>query len=297
MSSRTSAEWALPQVPETDPVEVDVLIPTFNRPAELAVTLAGLAAQSQPSFRVFISDQSTDDPAWEQPAAAAMVRVLEAQGHHVRCIRHLPRRGLAEQRQFLLEQAAAEKVLFLDDDVWLEPGALERMADALEELGCGFVGMAPQGLSYLDDRRPEQTQMFSPWVGPVRPERVGPDTPEFERWPLHSAANLSHLSAELGLKPGSWVAYRVAWIGGCTLYRRAALQEAGGFTFWPQLPASHSGEDVLAQWQVMEKYGGAGILPSGAVHLEAPTTIPDREVEAYRAVGRGDTTGLATPKA
>ena len=30
----------------------------------------------------------------------------------------------------------------------------------------------------------------------------------------------------------------------------------------------------------MERFGGAGILPSGAVHLEAPTTIPHREYEA-----------------
>ncbi|MUU71305.1 hypothetical protein GK109_08740 [Pseudarthrobacter sp. GA104] len=37
----------------------DVLTPTCNRPAELAVTLAGLAAQAEPAFAVVISDQST----------------------------------------------------------------------------------------------------------------------------------------------------------------------------------------------------------------------------------------------
>jgi hypothetical protein len=42
--------------------------------------------------------------------------------------------GLAEHRQFLLEQSTAAKVLFLDDDVWLEPGALERMNEALDRL-------------------------------------------------------------------------------------------------------------------------------------------------------------------
>lgn len=30
----------------------------------------------------------------------------------------------------------------------------------------------------------------------------------------------------------------------------------------------------------MEKAGGAGILPAGAVHLESPTTVIDRRVEA-----------------
>lgn len=78
--------------------------------------------------------------------------------------------------------------------------------------------------------------------------------------------------------------YRVAWLGGCVLYRREALNAAGGFTFWAALPADHAGEDVLAQWQVMERFGGAGILPSGAVHLESPTTVTDRRVEAYDVV-------------
>jgi hypothetical protein len=203
-------------------------------------------------------------------------------------LRHLPRRGLAEHRQFLLDQATAEKCLFLDDDIWLEPGALERLSRALDELGCGFVGMAPQGLSYLDDRRPEQTAGFEAWDGPVVPERIRPGTPGFERWPLHNAANLSHLGADLSLEPGEWVPYRVAWLGGCVLYRREALNTAGGFSFWTSLPVDHAGEDVVAQWQVMERYGAAGILPSGAVHLESPTTVTDRRVEAYDVVLSAD---------
>jgi hypothetical protein len=34
----------------------------------------------------------------------------------------------------------------------------------------------------------------------------------------------------------------------------------------------------------MERHGAAGLLPSGAVHLEAPTTVPDRTVEARDVV-------------
>jgi GT2 family glycosyltransferase len=292
VSRRSSEQWARRGgVPE--PVAVDVLVPTCNRPAELAVTLAGLAGQADPSFHVVVSDQSTDAPGWEHPAAAAMVRVLEAQGRPVTLLRHLPRRGLAEHRQFLLDQASAEKCLFLDDDVWLEPGALERLNAALEALDCGFVGMAPQGLSYLDDRRPEQTAGFEAWDGPVTPEHIRPGTPGFERWPLHNAANLSHVSADLALEPGEWLPYRVAWLGGCVLYRREALTDAGGFTFWPSLPVEHAGEDVVAQWQVMERYGAAGILPSGAVHLESPTTVTDRRVEAYDVVLSESATAFA----
>jgi GT2 family glycosyltransferase len=288
VSQRSSESWALEPKASAEPASVDVLIPTCDRPAELAVTLAGLAAQREPSFRVVVSDQSREQPAWLHPAPAAMVRVLQAQGREVVVLRHVPRRGLAEHRHFLLKQAQTPQCLFLDDDIWLEAGALQRMSEALTRLRCGFVGMAPQGLSFLDDRRPQEVLTFERWEGTVAPERVRPDSPAFGRWPLHSAANLSHLSADLGLVPGEWVPYKVAWLGGCTVYDRKALDDVGGFSFWTLLPPEHAGEDVVAQWRVMEKYGGAGILPSGAVHLESPTTVMDRRVEAYRVVLQDD---------
>ena len=136
----------------------------------------------------------------------------------------------------------------------------------------------------MEDRRPQEVVTFERWEGTVEPERIRPDLPGFGRWPLHNAANLTHLSAELGLRPDEWVPYKVAWLGGCTLYDRKALKATGGFRFWPLLPPEHAGEDVVAQWRVMERFGGAGILPSGAVHLESPTTVTDRQVEAYDVV-------------
>jgi cellulose synthase/poly-beta-1,6-N-acetylglucosamine synthase-like glycosyltransferase len=265
-----------------------VLIGTVGRTAELAVTLAGLAAQDDPPFRVIISDQSDEHPLAADPAVQSMIRVLTAQGRDPRVLRHRPRRGLAEHRHFLLGQARAEYVLFLDDDVWLEPGSLARLTDAITTLRCGFVGMAPQGLSYLGDRRPAEEAPFEPWNGVVEPERIRRGTDAFGRWTLHNAANLVHLAAERPLPSAGWEAYRVAWVGASVLYRRSALMEVGGFGFWPDLPPQHAGEDVAAQWRVMERFGGAGILPSGAVHQEAPTTIPVREVDAPDVVFADD---------
>ena len=190
------------------------------------------------------------------------------------------RSSALEHRQFLLDSSSAEYVLFLDDDVWLEPHSLKRMVDAIEALGCGFVGSAPMGLSFLDDRRPHHQASFEPWTGPVRPEQVRTDRPEIARASLHGAANLVHVAERVDVPRDGWLPYKIAWIGACTLFRRSALVESGGFDFWDRLPDVHSGEDVAAQWRVMERYGAAGILPSGAVHLEAPTTVPDRTVEA-----------------
>lgn len=280
---RWSGEWATPA--DAVPPVIDVLVPTADRPAELAVTLAGLAAQDGPVFSVIVSDQSTDAPGWSYPAAGAMLRVLRAQGRHTDTVRHLPRRGLAEHRHFLLGLARASYVLFLDDDVWLEPGSVQRLHAAIGELRCGFLGMAPQGLSYLGDVRPDEQAKFIEWRREVAPEWVRPGTAEYDRWPLHNAANLTHIAGDRHVSTGGWIAYRVAWLGGCVLYDRVALLESGGFDFWPQLPAEHAGEDAAAQWRVMERYGGAGLLPSGAVHLEAPTTIPRRETDATDMFG------------
>ncbi|SDI03367.1 Glycosyltransferase like family 2 [Arthrobacter subterraneus] len=282
MSRRWSGEWGR-NAPAGEP-SLEVLVPSYNRAAELAVTLSGLAAQDGPDFAVILSDQSDAEPVWDEPAVAAMIRVLRVQGRAVTLERNLPRRGVAQQRQFLLERSSAPEVLFLDNDVWLEPGMIARMHAALRDAGCGLVGAAVQGLSYLDDRREHERHSLEFWEHGVHPEQVRPDRPSFERWPLHNAANLTHTAAELDLAPGDWRLYKVAWVGGCVLFNRAALVECGGFDFWDRLPPNHAGEDVTAQWRVMERFGGAGILPSGAVHLESPTTVPDRATDAAGVV-------------
>jgi hypothetical protein len=92
------------------------------------------------------------------------------------------------------------------------------------------------------------------------------------------------VQSRLGLRPGLNLLYRVAWVGGCVLFDTAKLRDAGGFEFWRKLPAEHCGEDVVAQLQVMERYGGCGLLPSGAYHMELPTTIPARSVDAPKVL-------------
>src|SRR5690606_30680561 len=123
----------------------------------------------------------------------------------------------------------------------------------------------------------------------VRPERVRPGTAAFERWPLHNAASLAHAAVDHGVREHGPRAYRVAWVGGCVLYDRERLLAAGGFDFWRDLPIHHSGEDVAAEWRVMDRDGGSGVVPSGAVHLEAPTTSTERRVEARDIVFRDPT--------
>jgi hypothetical protein len=260
---------------------VDVLIPAFGRPAALAVTLAGIAGQSHRPLRVVVSDQTEAEPLpIAAPEVDAVVRVMDARGIHVERHRHLPRRGMAEQRSWLFARSRAPYVLFLDDDVLIEPDLVARLVAAIRRARCGFVGSALVGLSHRGDVRPAEEAMEL-WEGPVRPERVGPDTPTWERYRLHNAANLQHLRQR---HAGGDRLYKVAWVGGCVLYDAGALRAVGGFGFWRRLPERHAGEDVLAQLRVMAEFGGAGLFPSGAYHLELPTTIADRPVDAPRVL-------------
>lgn len=263
---------------------VDVLIGTYQRPAALAVTLTSLCAQTFRDFRIIISDQSDEPGVYTAGEVRAVLRLLRAHDHLVHTHRHVPRRGLAEQRQYLLDQAQARYALFLDDDLILEPDTIHLLVRAIRGERCGFVGQAVLGLSHVNDIRPtEQTIEF--WEHHVQPETVEPSCAAWQRHRLHNAANLYHVQQRLRLRPGDYRAYRVAWIGGCVMYDTEKLRAVGGFEFWQELPREHCGEDVLAQIRVMARYGGCGILPSGVYHQELPTTVVDRRIDAPHVLG------------
>ncbi len=267
---------------------LNILIPTYARPAALAVTLTSLCSQTYADFDVIISDQTeAGDPLLAGEVQTA-IRLLNLQGHQVFTHKHLPRRGIAEHRQFLLEQAHSFYVLYLDDDLILEPDLVQRLMRAMREEQCGFVGSAPVGLSYIDDHRAQQ-QEIELWDGRVLPETVTPDSAEWQRHHLHSAANILHLQQRLGIRPEQQKKYHVAWIGACVLYDVLKLNESGGFRFWQELPEHHCGEDVLVQTRLLERYGGCGIIPSGVYHQELPTTIPDRSVNAVQLLSQTNT--------
>lgn len=258
----------------------DVLIPTCGRKTGLAVVLTSLVGQTFQDFDVVVSDQTADDITYlESIEIQTLVRALEWHGHHVTLHRHLPRRGMAEQRQFLLEQSRAPYVLYLDDDVLLDPPVLGRMLDVLRTEGCGFVGCPATGLGYLDDVRPHE-QQIELWEGPVTPEPFTLETLPWERHKVNNAANPLHLEQRLA-RDGRVVRYKVAWVGGANvLYDRAKLNDVGGFSWWRRLPPQHAGEEVVAQFLLVRAYGGCGILPSGTYHLGLPTTIEDRQRNA-----------------
>lgn len=266
---------------------VDVLIPTCGRKTGLAVVLTSLLGQTFTDFDVVVSDQTdeaTAEPYLDSIEIQTLVRALEWRGHHVELHHHLPRRGLAEQRQFLLERSRAPYVHYLDDDVLLDPPVMERMLTVLQSEGCGFVGAAAVSLDYLDDVRPHQ-QQIELWEGQVRPEPFTPDTIPWHRHLVNNAANPLHLERRYA-PDGQVVRYKVAWVGGANvLFDRAKLVDVGGFSWWDRLPSVHAGEEVVVQFLLLHRYGGCGILPSGTYHLGLPTNVVDRTHNATALFG------------
>ena len=264
--------------------DVSVLIPTFNRPAALAVTLTSLCYQEMAGgdttgFEIVIADQSDRDCRERNAPLRTAIRLLETRGIPVRIMRNLPRRGMAQQRQFLLDRSRHPYSLFLDDDLVLEPYVMRMLRDVLRRERCGFTGNAVIGLSHLDDVRAHE-QHIELWQGTVAPENVTPQDDAWSRHTLHNAANLWHVQRRLNATPRKPVRYKVAWVGGCVMYDTAKLRDAGGFEFWKELPRNHCGEDALAQLRVGARFGGCGVLPSGAYHQELETSVPDRRINA-----------------
>lgn len=249
------------------------------------MVLTSLLSQTFTDFNVVVSDQTEEHEAYlDSIEIQTVVRALRWRGHQVTLHRHLPRRGLAEQRQFLLEQSQAPYVHYLDDDVLLEPHVLQRMLSVLQAEHCGFVGCAATGLQHLHDVRPHQ-QRIELWEGPVVPEPFDVDTIPWERHLINNAANPLHLEQRL-VKEGRPVRYKIAWVGGANvLYDREKLLSVGGFSWWHRLPPEHAGEEVVVQFLLIHKYGGCGILPSGTYHLGLPTEVENRQRNATELFG------------
>lgn len=248
---------------------IDILLPTCDRVESLIMTLSGVAAQTLTDLHIILADQS-QEPVQKTAVVQTLLRLIESRGGSYEYHHRLPSQGIAEQRDFLLKQATADAVLYLDDDVFMEPWVCDRLLQTLNQEHCGFVGAFPTGLSFRQDVRPDQ-QVVEFWEGAVCPEVVNPGSREWERWQLHRAANLYHVSQTL--PRGEFRRYKVAWIASCILYDRAKLLEVGGFSFWSRLPRYHSGEEVLVQNLLMRRWGGCAIMPSGTYHAEVPSTV------------------------
>jgi hypothetical protein len=250
---------------------VDVLIPATGPPASLAATLSALANQRYPSFRVMATRPPLDEAVEE---LSGLVGVLKAGGHAVRLVdAQAPGRD-GGRVQTLLDLAAAEYVLVMDDGIFLEVDLLGRLVGGLRVSGGAFLGSSVVDLRFRDEHRPDE-EVIEFWDGPVRPEEIGVDSPAWARRKIHRGANLQHLRERLPRTRDRL--YHVADIGGCVLYDTAKLRSVGGFRplgdhgRHPSIPLSTTS---ATQLRLLDRYGGAGLFPSGAYRLTPIASEP-----------------------
>lgn len=102
---------------------LSVVIATRNRPDPLRQTLASIARCAPPPDEVIVVDGS-DDRSVEEVVSAEMPAATYLLAS---------RPGLTRQRNLALDHCAGEIVLFVDDDVELDPSALGIIRDAYRE--------------------------------------------------------------------------------------------------------------------------------------------------------------------
>jgi glycosyltransferase involved in cell wall biosynthesis len=208
-------------------VKLSVIMPTFNRLALLEQVLQGLVVQSFRDFEVIVAvDGGTD----------GSIAMLEAFGRRVvgfeLQVLSFSHGGRSVARNAAVRAAGGQVLVFVDDDVLLEPDALARHAAFHEVHGVspGCVAIGP--LRFPD--------------GVLRlPQRPG--------WVNFSGANASvplRVALEVGLFDESLGGY-----GGEDLEFGLRLERAG-VKFWalPDAGASHLGPRVVGR----EKAHSAG---------------------------------------
>jgi glycosyltransferase involved in cell wall biosynthesis len=103
------------------PVDVSVVIPTFDRCALLPRALSSVAAQSRPACEVIVVDDGSNDDTW---------KVVRGRSRQIRYLRQ-EHSGVSTARNRGVAAAGCRWIAFLDsDDEWL-PEKLERQMDAL----------------------------------------------------------------------------------------------------------------------------------------------------------------------
>jgi len=101
---------------------VSVVVSTRDRPQALAACLDAVAGQEYPGLELVVVDSA--------PTAATAEEVTRARGcRHLR----LDRPGLSRARNAGARAATGEVVVFLDDDILLEPGCLDALVAEFDD--------------------------------------------------------------------------------------------------------------------------------------------------------------------
>ncbi|MGV0023748.1 hormogonium polysaccharide biosynthesis glycosyltransferase HpsN [Phormidesmis priestleyi] len=159
---------------------ISVIIPTYGREEPLQTTLLDVLNQDYPHFETIVVDQTQK----HQPETQAFLDKLASEGK-IRLFK-VDWASLPGARNYAVKQSKGDILLFLDDDVLLEPGFLSAHAKNYENPKIGAVAGRvfdrmklsdfQQGLE-IQDLPPEALDPGIAWyhinlVHTVKPQRV-----------------------------------------------------------------------------------------------------------------------------
>jgi glycosyltransferase involved in cell wall biosynthesis len=133
-------------LPPVSALAYSIVIATFERPAEVRVTLESIAAQTRPPQRVIIVDSSKDD----ETCAVADSFSARLPLHYERAIRP----SAAVQRNQGAAQVGTPLIAFLDDDVLVRPGTFATIVAAFERDSTERIGGIAARIEGLQHRPP-----------------------------------------------------------------------------------------------------------------------------------------------
>jgi len=116
-------------------VAVSVIVPVFNPGSSIEVCIDSLLAQSLPPEQyevVFVDDGSTD-------AAPGRLDEVADKAANVRVFHEPPSGWPGRPRNIGIDNAVGDYVFFCDQDDWLAPEALARMADFADSAGADVL--------------------------------------------------------------------------------------------------------------------------------------------------------------
>jgi len=117
------------------PATISVVTPTLRRCEEVVGLLENLAEQTHLPLELVLVDGA---PEGETETEIAVKAMIDRMPYRVVYIRHGG--GTAIQRNVGIDAAAGDSISFIDDDIRLDPGFFERMAEAFAEDGNADVG-------------------------------------------------------------------------------------------------------------------------------------------------------------
>jgi glycosyltransferase involved in cell wall biosynthesis len=141
-----------------DSLTVSVIIPTKNRPGDLARTIETLLQQTVQPLELIIVDQSPE-PTFTRPISIPLT-----------CIHDPSLSGASVARNVAMDHARGDIWLFLDDDVLLEPQFIEEILKAYNTSVTGVSGII---MNYLTPPLKQRLWETVFQIGPFHDDRQG----------------------------------------------------------------------------------------------------------------------------